>query len=91
MEEQSPLSIFGKECIERRREAIKRLEAESGVLAREWWRTFGSHDTPVPVDRGHHNIALALRNVGEESADKRIAAAATHLAVARWVIEQEND
>jgi hypothetical protein len=91
MEIQSSLGIFGEECVERRREAIERLEAESELLARQWRHTFGSHDTPVPVDRGYHNLVIALRNVGEESADKRIAAAVTHLAVARWVIEREND
>ena len=46
---------------------------------------------PVPIDRGYHNLAIALRTVGEDDADDRIAAAIDHLAQAKWILEQEDE
>jgi hypothetical protein len=91
MDAQSSLGIFGEEAAERRREAIGRLEGEARALTKQWQDRFGLHDTPVPIDRGYHNLAIALRNVGEDDADDRIAAAIDHLAQAKWILEQEDE
>lgn len=88
----SQLTIIGnfkKSCLEERKSKINILKMRAGKLYEEWVDIFG-RDTPVPIDRAWHNLAVAMDEIQTaDQCDPRIETAREQLAQANWIINCE--
>jgi hypothetical protein len=78
---------FG-ERVEERKEEIRELQGRAHELHVRWVKTFGPHDTPVPIDRAWNNLHIALEDVQGDPPEDRIAAAREQLDQTDWILSE---